>query len=491
MEDAELLMMSVRLLTRPARRIALATLLLSGLAAVRPGHAAPQVVVDAEDLDLSVPCLGRFEITVDPAMSDGVSIDSSATGGAHLTMRTAKTQGSSKVLITSKSCAPAAKVAILVAPSVGVLIHDSHDTHFVINGTLASLEASLEAGQLDADTIQSLDLSLRGTEQVHIAHLNRAAQVVETGASGLVVDHASLDAFSAQLSETSHLTVTDGRFDVLTLMVENAASVRLGGTVNTATVSASGTGLVAIPNVSGALTRTGNVQVGPLAATIAPVTAPIQGGGQGAMPGPAVPAAPTAPTAAPPVPPVMPNTGAQSNISRSPTPPAPPVAPPVPSAVVAPAPDASISGQSSAATAPTATAPAMPMQAAPPQAGSARPASTAPAQAPSPAMPATTTPGVTSAQTPTSIPDEQPWAVPPAETAKSRQTSPAQRTNEAGGTQVDTGQGGTTQPGASQSGASQTGNSGSAPRTDGTSGRVTAVPTPTSPAPTPQGEQTR
>ncbi len=184
MEDAELLMMSVRLLTRPARRIALATLLLSGLAAVRPGHAAPQVVVDAEDLDLSVPCLGRFEITVDPAMSDGVSIDSSATGGAHLTMRTAKTQGSSKVLITSKSCAPAAKVAILVAPSVGVLIHDSHDTHFVINGTLASLEASLEAGQLDADTVQSLDLSLRGTEQVHIAHLNRAAQVVETGASG-------------------------------------------------------------------------------------------------------------------------------------------------------------------------------------------------------------------------------------------------------------------------------------------------------------------
>lgn len=176
-------MMSISLLKHPRRRIALATLLVSSLAISAPLHAAPQVV-DAEDLDLSVPCLGRFEITVDPAMSDGVSIDSSPTGGAHLTMRTGKTQGSSKVLISSKSCAPSAKVSILVAPTVGVLIHDSHDTHIVIHGTLASLEASLEAGQLDADTIQSLDLSLRGTEQVHIAHLNRAAQVVETGASG-------------------------------------------------------------------------------------------------------------------------------------------------------------------------------------------------------------------------------------------------------------------------------------------------------------------
>ncbi|GBQ86208.1 hypothetical protein [Asaia krungthepensis] len=261
---------------RPLRRVALAALLLCGLAGAPSLHAAPQVV-DAEDLDLSVPCLGRFEIMVDPAMSDGVSIDSAPSNGAHLTMRTGKTQGSSKVLITSKACAPNARVSILVAPNVGVMIHDSHDTHIVIHGTLASLEASLEAGQLDADTIQSLDLSLRGTEQVHIAHLNRAAQVVETGASGLVVDQADLDAFSAQLSETSHLSVTDGRFDVLTLMVENAASVRLGGSVNTATVSATGTGLVAIPTVSGALTRTGNVQIGPGAsaqAVSAPPTPP-------------------------------------------------------------------------------------------------------------------------------------------------------------------------------------------------------------------------
>lgn len=277
-------MMSVCLFRRPSRshgrHIALAALLLSGIAGAgtglstaalaAPPHAGPQVVMDAEDLDLSVPCLGRFEIMVDPAMSDGVSIDSSPSGGAHLTMRTGKTQGSSKVLITSRTCAPNARVSILVAPNVGVLIHDSHDTHIVIHGTLASLEASLEAGQLDADTVQSLDLSLRGTEQVHIANLNRAAQVVETGAAGLVVDHADLDAFSAQLSETSHLTVTDGRFDVLTLMVENAASARLGGSANTATVSANGTGLVAIPTVSGALTRTGNVQVGPVAATPTP-----------------------------------------------------------------------------------------------------------------------------------------------------------------------------------------------------------------------------
>lgn len=291
-------MMSAPSPRRSARRLALAALLLAGVAPAgwgvngqglaAPPHTGAQVVMDAEDLDLSVPCLGRFEIMVDPAMSDGVSIDSSPSGGAHLTMRTGKTQGSSKVLITSRTCAPNARVSILVAPNVGVLIHDSHDTHIVIHGTLASLEASLEAGQLDADTIQSLDLSLRGTEQVHIASLNRAAQVVETGASGLVVDHADLDAFSAQLSESSHLSVTDGRFDVLTLMVENAATARLGGSANTATVSASGTGLVAIPSVSGALTRTGNIQIGPVAPP-APVAPPV-----------ALPVAPSPAPGAPP-----------------------------------------------------------------------------------------------------------------------------------------------------------------------------------------------
>ncbi|GAB6855300.1 hypothetical protein JCM15831A_23240 [Asaia astilbis] len=312
--------MSISLLKHPRRRIALATLLVSSLAISAPLHAAPQVV-DAEDLDLSVPCLGRFEITVDPAMSDGVSIDSSPTGGAHLTMRTGKTQGSSKVLISSKSCAPSAKVSILVAPTVGVLIHDSHDTHIVIHGTLASLEASLEAGQLDADTIQSLDLSLRGTEQVHIAHLNRAAQVVETGASGLVVDQADLDAFSAQLSETSHLAVTDGRFDVLTLMVENAASVRLGGSVNTATVSANGTGLVSIPTVSGALTRSGSVQVGPT-----PPAAP-----------PMAVAQPVAPQPTPPTPPVaQPPSTPSAAVKAPPALPSAPLAPTAPSAPTKP-----------------------------------------------------------------------------------------------------------------------------------------------------------
>lgn len=240
-----------------------------------PARAAPQVV-NAEDLDLNLPCIGRVEITVDPAMQDGVSLDSAATGGAHVTIRTGKTQGSPRVMIASKSCAPKAHVSILVAPNVGVLIHDSHDSHIVINGRLASLEASLEAGQLDADTIQSLDLSLRGTEQVHIGHLNRAAQVVASGASGLVIDHADLDAFSAQLSEASHLTITDGRFGVLTLTVNNAASTRIGGTADTATVAANGTGLVRIPRVSGALTRTGDVQIGPeeAATATAVITSP-------------------------------------------------------------------------------------------------------------------------------------------------------------------------------------------------------------------------
>ncbi|NVN43253.1 hypothetical protein HW537_04970 [Asaia siamensis] len=447
-------MMSIRLLTSPVHRIALTALLLSGLAVTTPLHAAPQVVMDAEDLDLSVPCLGRFEITVDPAMSDGVSIDSSTTGGAHLTMRTGKTQGSSKVLITSKSCAPTAKVSILVAPSVGVLIHDSHDTHFVINGTLASLEASLEAGQLDADTIQSLDLSLRGTEQVHIAHLNRAAQVVETGASGLVVDHAELDAFSAQLSETSHLTVTDGRVDVLTLMVENAASARLGGTLNTATVSANGTGLVAIPTVSGALTRTGNVQVGPVAAAaVTQPSAPIT-----AQPAPPVPAAPTAPVITPPVAPVAPTVSGVGVSASQTQPPSPPVAPTKPVSPSAPPASASSSAVSGGASLPlppatpasprpvngaTVSAPAtasMPTQPVPQPATPTTPASTTPAPGASTAQPG---------QNSLAVPDEQPWAVSPTDIPSTgtqapqggpvnSQTTPAQGKTQPDGSTVNT-----------------------------------------------------
>lgn len=398
-------MMSVCLFRRPSRshgrHIALAALLLSGIAGAgtglstaalaAPPHAGPQVVMDAEDLDLSVPCLGRFEIMVDPAMSDGVSIDSSPSGGAHLTMRTGKTQGSSKVLITSRTCAPNARVSILVAPNVGVLIHDSHDTHIVIHGTLASLEASLEAGQLDADTVQSLDLSLRGTEQVHIANLNRAAQVVETGASGLVVDHADLDAFSAQLSETSHLTVTDGRFDVLTLMVENAASARLGGSANTATVSANGTGLVAIPTVSGALTRTGNVQVGPVAATPAPSpSAPAT---------PGTPASPSASTGATSQNAATENAASQGTVGTT-------AASRTGSATAAPpattAETPSANGNAQTSTAPAGTG--QPAQSSPPQTAlpqETRPQSTAPSISgaasvpPSPPMPPATDPAQT------------------------------------------------------------------------------------------------
>ncbi|GGC26449.1 hypothetical protein GCM10007207_09840 [Asaia siamensis] len=449
MEDTELLMISVRLLTPPMQRIALTALLLSGLAMTTPLHAAPQVVMDAEDLDLSVPCLGRFEITVDPAMSDGVSIDSSTTGGAHLTMRTGKTQGSSKVLITSKSCAPTAKVSILVAPSVGVLIHDSHDTHFVINGTLASLEASLEAGQLDADTIQSLDLSLRGTEQVHIAHLNRAAQVVETGASGLVVDHAELDAFSAQLSETSHLTVTDGRVDVLTLMVENGASARLGGTLNTATVSANGTGLVAIPTVSGALTRTGNVQVGPVAAAaVTQPSAPIA-----AQPAPPVPAAPAAPVITPPVAPVAPTVsgvGVPASQTQPPSPPVAPTKPVSPSAPPASTPSSAVSGSANLPLPPATPASPRPVNGATVSAPATASPPTQPV--PQPATPTTPTPGASTAQpgqNSPAVPDEQPWAVSPTDIPSTgtqapqggpvnSQTTPAQGRTQPDGSTVNT-----------------------------------------------------
>ncbi|AOX15815.1 head GIN domain-containing protein [Kozakia baliensis] len=328
----------------------------SGMLALAPHAYAQHQTVAAEDLDLSTPCIGRVQVNVDPAMSNGVSFDASAANAAHVTIRTGKNEGASKVIIVSKSCAPHAVLSILVAPNIGVSIHDSHDTHFVINGTLASLEASLESGQLEADTIQSLDLSLRGTEQVHIANLNRAAQIVASGSASLVADRAELDALSAQLSDSSRLNILDGKFDALTLMTEGGASATIGGTANTATVNATGSGYVAIPRVSGPLARTGTgaVQVGP-----APPSPP-----------------PSPPPAAPPPPPPA-NTASPS---RTPTPEAPAPLPPQQPVPAAPQP------------VPPATVNAPPSASAPTPSETAPPAKTPESKAAPPSVPASPAP---------------------------------------------------------------------------------------------------
>lgn len=316
--------------------------------AERPAeHGAEHVTMSGEDLELSTPCIGRVQVSVDPAMSDGVSFDASAASAAHVTIRTSKDQNESKVVIASKSCAPHALLSVLVAPNIGVSIHDSHDTHFVMTGAVGSLEASLDSGILDADSVGSLDLNMRDGAQVHVRTLHRAGQVVAGGTSVMTADHADLDAFSAQLTDSSHLEIADGRIDALTLMADGAATIDIGGTANTATVTANGTGLVAIPRMNGPLTRngTGPVRIGPAppppappapaSAAAAPPAASPSGSAAGSgirPPSSSTPPAPPQTVQAPDPAPVAPPPTSAAPVDRPPVPPVtvqqpPPVAP--------------------------------------------------------------------------------------------------------------------------------------------------------------------
>ncbi|AQS87686.1 hypothetical protein [Neoasaia chiangmaiensis] len=391
--------------------------------AERPAeHGAEHVTMSGEDLELSTPCIGRVQVSVDPAMSDGVSFDASAASAAHVTIRTSKDQNESKVVIASKSCAPHALLSVLVAPNIGVSIHDSHDTHFVMTGAVGSLEASLDSGILDADSVGSLDLNMRDGAQVHVRTLHRAGQVVAGGTSVMTADHADLDAFSAQLTDSSHLEIADGRIDALTLMADGAATIDIGGTANTATVTANGTGLVAIPRMNGPLTRngTGPVRIGPsppplappASAAAAPPAASPSGSAAGSgirPPSSSTPPAPPQTVQAPDPAPVAPPPTSAAPVDRPPVPPVtvqqpPPVAP-VTLPPTAPAPPPPAGGEkqgastphpvpvrprqdTAAVSPPAAPAPAPRDVPTPGQEAKAANAGTVPVQAPQPAPPA-------------------------------------------------------------------------------------------------------
>lgn len=416
--------------------------LLAGVALLAPAAHAARMTLSGEDLDLSVPCTGQVRVVVDPAMKDGATLDSSSM--AQVAMHTGKEEAESRISIATKACAPNGKLTISISPSTGLTIHDSHDTHFVITGKLASLDASLDSTTMDIEDTQSLDLNMQGASSVHIKSLERAAQIVASGASTLTADTAQLAALSAQLTQNATMTLSGSSIDALTLVTADQASATILGHATVATVAANGTGEVNIEAVSGPMVRSGKgtVRVGaqngviyrptppppaalPVPATPAPLpSTPVQApatGTEAAVPAPVVP------TPAPVPAPTAPSVPESPAVSQAPsvTPSAKAAQPdnaPVttPPAANAPATAAPATPSTSASASTPVTAP----QTASPTAAQTSPAAPAPQDSKTPAKP-TVTPAPESTPAPITPAPATPTPVTPAPANPATVTPPA------------------------------------------------------------------
>lgn len=303
--------------------------LLAGVALLAPAAHAARMTLSGEDLDLSVPCTEQVRVVVDPAMKDGATLDSSSM--TQVAMHTGKEEAQSRISIATKACAPNGKLTISISPNTGLTIHDSHDTHFVITGKLASLDASLDSTTMDIEDTQSLDLNMQGASSVHIKSLERAAQIVASGTSTLTADTVQLTALSAQLTQNAAMTLSGSSIDALTLVTADQASATILGHATVATVAANGTGEVNIETVSGPMVRSGKgtVRVGAQNGVIYRPTSPP----------PAPLPVPTTPAPLPSTPVQAPATGTEAT-ATVPAPivpaPAPIPAPTVPSAPESP-----------------------------------------------------------------------------------------------------------------------------------------------------------
>ncbi|MQR99793.1 head GIN domain-containing protein [Gluconobacter aidae] len=398
--------------------------LLAGMALLTPAAHAARMTLSGEDLDLSVPCTGQVRVVVDPAMKDGATLDSSSM--TQVAMHTGKEEAQSRISIATKACAPNGKLTISISPSTGLTIHDSHDTHFIITGKLASLDASLDSTTMDIEDTQSLDLNMQGASSVHIKSLERAAQIVASGTSTLTADTAQLAALSAQLTQNATMTLSGSSIDALTLVTADQASATILGHATVATVAANGTGEVNIESVSGPMVRSGKgtVRVGapngviyrptppppaalPVPATPVPLpSTPVQTPVRGVDAAPAVPT-PVVPTPAPVPAPTAPS------IPESPAVPQAPSA--TPSAKVA-QPDNAPVTTSPVANVPAAAAPATPSTfgsaSTPLTAPQTSPAAPAPQHSKTPAKP-TVTPAPESTSAPSTPTPATPTPVTP------------------------------------------------------------------------------
>ncbi|MBS1082289.1 hypothetical protein [Gluconobacter kondonii] len=380
--------------------------LLAGTVLLSPAAHAARMTLSGEDLDLSIPCTGQVRVVVDPNMKDGATLDSSSL--AQVSMHTGKEEAQSRISIATKSCAPNGKLTISISPSTGLTIHDSHDTHFVIAGKLASLDASLDSATMDIENTQSLDLDMQGASSVHIHSLERAAQIVASGTSTLTADTAQLAALSVQLTQNAGMTLSGGTIDALTLITADQASATILAHATVATVAANGTGDVNIEAVTGPMVRSGKgtVRVGAENGVIYRPTPPPPAAiptPPPAAPQPSLPVQTPPASAATTVPaPVVPPPAASAPVMQAPAVQPPTVqAPTTPTAVPAPAPVPQPSGPDSP------VIPQAPSVPAPSKAAELNAPQTA--QAPA-SLPVTSAPVQTAPQTPIPAPAVTPAA---------------------------------------------------------------------------------
>lgn len=247
--------------------------LLGGLVASHPiwqGRAFAQVSSSwtVAELDLSLPCFDRVTIQVDPKHPRAVAIEGPR-HGVTVSSRVMQDQGASRVALTASACQAGHgnnTLSLRVGGDVGVTLHNSPHTRFVMSGRLASLEANLSDGSVSAEEIASLDISILGSENVAIGRLERAGQVTATDAARLTVREAALDALSATLSDHASLQIHGGKIVALTLTTQDAASARVNGSLDTAIVTANGSGAISLPLTGTPIVRHGAgrvIQVNP------------------------------------------------------------------------------------------------------------------------------------------------------------------------------------------------------------------------------------
>lgn len=296
----------------------------------------------ADELDLSVPC-AQVHIRADAALKDSVVVEEAT--GLTPDIQTTRDGTESHIRLALHNCPKGGRLTLHLSSDTALTLHDSPQAHIIISGTLTTLESNLDDASLQVDRVESLDMSISGTTQAHIHQLNRAAQLNATGGSHLEVDTALLSAFSAQMSDSSHLSITEGQIDSLTLNASQQADASIMATVNNASITTSDAASVTLSKVTGTVQDGGTKHIthasppeatpAKQAAGPAPAAQPPQPDGQAqGLNNPAVPHVPkqAAGTSTPPA-----GTAAGQTAGTPVRPAVPAVAPPATPAATPPA----------------------------------------------------------------------------------------------------------------------------------------------------------
>ncbi len=209
---------------------------------------ATHTVLRADELDLSVPC-AQVHIKVDPSLKNSMVLETAS--GLSPAIQTVKDGTESHLHIALKACQKGGVMALRLSGDTALTLHDSPQAHITISGTLTTLESNLDDASLDVDHVESLDLSISGTTQAHIFQLARAAQINATGAARLDINNALLSALSAQLSDNSQLSITQGQIDNVTLTGSQQAEASIMATVNNANIITNDAAHVTLNKVTG------------------------------------------------------------------------------------------------------------------------------------------------------------------------------------------------------------------------------------------------